>query len=700
MSSYFRLKTRTLAPLIVLLVASTAVGQDLTLKVRGKSPQFRSQAPIPLEFLLNWNSDKLIEGRLIVEVKDSLQTMLRFENPDIAMTFGDFVLPVVLPPLATEGDSIEIKARFESADWGPFDLGSANIKIPADWRRQMIIGLVTAEGDAGIKKAFDYIEAISLDRYRPKPTSSGKSSNKDVDVANVRLTSSALPARTAPLCAYDVIALGADSLQELRQSQRTALVNWVEAGGSLFVDGSGAVSDRDCDFLNEVANREKGENEFMSGTNDRLMCKQPITLARRGFGRVVVTTQAPSAFDEDVSLDVTCWLWKVRHATRELLQATGSWPIVEAHRLPETSTIDIPNAVAQGYAAEDLQNTGTVVPPYAPNPLGHAKGLKKSLLPTSVETVPLWVVMLVLGLFLLVIAPGDWYLLGKLNKRMLTWILFPASCIFFTGVMVFIARQYVGVEDYRTALKFIDWSNSNSIARITDVETAFTSTSTPVELKLDDQLFSYVETSGEVRWRAAVGDKLNGASYFRDIESEDDKNPTPVLIGRPTTLYNVSLPIRKWAPTVLRSSSFGIDTEKAPKIDWAGITDAEIHNDAIAVANKLAAANPEACVRILHGDETIKPEQPNKLSNRTLNFMTVATRASAIGSSGLFSVVSAISPNGHNSLEDVTIFDETNPDETMVIVVQGDIGDVHVHRRMFYRPNSANGRTEPPKANP
>ncbi|MFK7821523.1 MAG: hypothetical protein AB8G99_22605, partial [Planctomycetaceae bacterium] len=136
------------------LLASNATAQDLTLRVVGQNPRFRSQAPIPLELVLNWNTDKLIEGTLFVEVQDSMTVLMRYENPDVALGFGEFVLPLVLPPLSNEAESIEIKARFQSPVWGNFDLGTTTLKIPADWRRQLLIGMITPAGDEAVRNVF------------------------------------------------------------------------------------------------------------------------------------------------------------------------------------------------------------------------------------------------------------------------------------------------------------------------------------------------------------------------------------------------------------------------------------------------------------------------------------------------------------------------------------------------------------------
>ena len=686
----FRLNVRKpwfVLALMLLLHVSNAAAEDLTLNVKGVNPRFRSQAPVPIELTLNWNSSKLIEGKLRLEVTDSFSKLLVYENPDIAMGFGDFVQRIVLPPLPSESGEVDIKATFASPTWGNYELGSFKLKIPAEWRRQMLIGLVTPAGDTAVKGVYEYLDGISLDRYRPARQTSNEqvSASSEFDVINVRFGTRDLPTRAAPLCAYDVVVLAADTLQELKSSQRTALLSWVDAGGSLLVDASGLVTDSECAFLNELAGRIRGENAFLPDGNDRVVSTQSIVYERRGFGRVVVATDGPAKFSEAERFKATCWLWKVRSRTQELIQKKGKWKDLEVQKRPIPRDYNAASMVDE--PSSEVVMLEAVVPPYAPKPLRSGLELPQSLLPDSVEVVPLPVVMLVLGLFLLVIAPGDWFLMGWLKKRMLTWLFFPAMCLLFTGIMVFLAYQYIGKEDYRTALRFVDWATADRVARITDVETLFTSTASPIKVELSNQLFSPVNTDGSVDWQVDGPGYMNNTRLTREDRKEP---PRPTITGRPTTLFTVELPVKKWSPTVSRYTSFPLDSKGTPTVDWAGASAAEVFSGPEALVDRLQEANVGAGVIVLRGDRKTKPRA---VDERTDDFMRVAVEASVrSANAGLFSVVSALSPNGHESLEDVAALDITDPDEALVLVVFGAANDVIVHRRMFHREESAVGR--------
>src|SRR5690606_23173117 len=78
------------------------------------------------------------------------------------------------------------------------------------------------------------------------------------------------------------------------------------------------------------------------------------------------------------------------------------------------------------------------------------------LLPESIQGLPLATVSGVLILFLLAIAPGDYYLLGKLGRRRWTWILFPSLSLLFTASTMWLARQHLGRSTFDHAITVVD----------------------------------------------------------------------------------------------------------------------------------------------------------------------------------------------------------------------------------------------------
>lgn len=680
-------KRRLLICLLVLtthVAANLCFAEDLTLRVQGTNPRFRSQAPVPLDLTLNWNSSKLIEGKLTVEIKSDLSTLVRYENPDIALAFGDLNLRILVPPLTTETEMLDIKASFYSPEWGSFDLGTSPLKVPASWKRQMMIGLVTPEGEDTARKVFDYLDRISLDRFKPPAAEDeiGEQPKNEMVVANVRFAASKAPRRVAPLCAYDVVVLGADSLSELKSRQRTSLRDWVDAGGSLLVDVSGLSTEEDCAFLNEITDRTLGENAFILDGNNNLQVGQDVLMVHHGLGRVVVTTKSPAKFSDTEATDVTCWLWKVRKSAQDSIVENGAWGRI-ARRRRKTVHFNMESDPAlKELDPEDLSRVGLVVPAYAPVPVLGAASMPYSLLPDTVETVPLPLVILVLSLFLLVIAPGDWYLLGWMKKRMLTWFFFPAACVFFTLLMVFLANRYIGIEDYRTPIRFVDWGAADRISKITDVTMLFTSTSEPVKTRLTDQLFGPVDTVASKDW--VMQTDANGSPTYSDNMTLDLERslPPPTLTGRPTTLYDVELDLNKWTPYVIRTTGFAVEQTEELKASWLDLTPAQVFGNRNQTLKRLREANPEAEVILLSGSFRSKPVVSNKHIDKFRDTIIQATQRK---SQNFFSVIARLAPNGDSALEDLALSDNTNDDEATVLIIFGKPEAIVVHRRLFLR---------------
>ena len=63
---------------------------------------------------------------------------------------------------------------------------------------------------------------------------------------------------------------------------------------------------------------------------------------------------------------------------------------------------------------------------------------------------------------------------------------------------------------------------------------------------------------------------------------------------------------------------------------------------------------------------------------------TVAQQLSARSASGLFAIVSQISPTGGENLEDLALFDETDPNQWLLIVAVRRDGNWIVYRTLFH----------------
>lgn len=650
-----------------------AGAQELKLQIQTGTNRLRSHAPVPLELTLTWDGPRIIEGTLTLKVGDRLTIV----NPDIAMVSGQQRFRVLLPPFDLDEPNLEIKASFSSTDWGPFTLGTFTVPIRAGWKRRALIGYVTPRGDAASRGNLPYLDQFNLARFQPGSEKKSAPADRQFACLDARVSANDLAAQAAELTAFDVLVLTADALSDLRRLQRAALLRWVDGGGRVFVDVSGAGHDSgDAEFLTELCDRETGVDGFFAVAG-QIRSVEPLVMSRRGFGRAVVCLKSPNDLTDAETASVAGWLWKVRSGVETQVLASGEWEMRKSVKKKSISSMrpqfPAPSGMEDGYEF--------YTPSYAPKPLAAAKRLPASLLPSRIKTVPLPIIVTVLSLFLLVISPVDWLLLGKLKRRMLTWVLFPSMCVVFMFVMIVFANSYIGQGDSRVAIRFVDWGAGDRVSRVTTVETRFTSTSAPVRTELSGQLYADVDVSGASRWAGLeYGDEI---SFSVDIGSESSERSV-TLTGQPPASYVAETELGKWTPVLFRQTDLSFGPEQNPRVDWADLTWKDIETDPDGAVGRLSSKNPTAAVIVLRGETEFASEtQPERVS-RFVRFIVDATAQSG----GLLSVVSSIAPNGHPSLEDLAILDGGSDSEAVVLIItaDGEDGDLMVQRRLFYGP--------------
>ena len=712
-----------------------ASAQELNLSVRTQTPKLRSQAPVPLALTLNWNTTDLLEGTLSLEIREGAELIMKYENADLAMIAGDNSLRIMLPPFDLETDEIEIKGRFSSLEWGLFDLGQHTVKVVPDWTRQFLVALVVPNGDRSPRAAYAYVDDFQLTRFQPQAERTGHLAN-EMQSVDARIDADEFPTGAANLCAFDVVFVTQGALEDLRSGERKALRQWVDSGGSVFIDASGPVNIEETDYLNELASRTRGENAFLPGSNGKLPPGQ-LAQARYGLGRVVVSTTPASELTSRQTSASSRWLWKVTRAASSAIEANGTWKALTSDQRNRKVSYSTGFGAAPG-AQPDLPDTQVSVgfPPYAPLSADFAPELPTSLLPATVRTVPLPVVVSLLSLFLLIVAPGDWYILGKLKRRMLTWVLFPGMCVLFGGILILLARSYVGSEDYRTAMRLVDWGAADRISRVSSVETLFTASTKPVKVRLGNELYSSVEvraiqwtssgaggvtTGAETQDAAAAQDaaadegdeqKRGPVTYYRsgrknevvmgdfgisesDPGDEDRDRNIPRIIGRPPGAYFVETDVDQWTPFVARTTGFFREPKDEYQIDWADADFAAIAEDPNAIVKNLRDANSDSLVCVLHQEELVGLGDNPAGWERVTRFLRLAASSSADQSRALFNVISRLSPNGHGSLEDLQLFDKTNPDEALILIAKADGANVIIHRRLFYKDETTPTKQQP-----
>ena len=176
----------------------------------------------------------------------------------------------------------------------------------------------------------------------------------------------------------------------------------------------------------------------------------------KAFERVVVVAGNSSAdpiADPTELRQAVAFLWKFRARQMLAIAKTGHWePAANASPIPNSMPIN-PPLQFQRYQPnlrirqQNLYSVNT--PAYSTQPSELGPELMQQLMPRTVRLIPFSALMGTLGVFLLMIGPVDYFVLGWLRRRRYTWVLFPATSVVFMLATVLMANYFLGRHDQR-----------------------------------------------------------------------------------------------------------------------------------------------------------------------------------------------------------------------------------------------------------
>ena len=340
-----------------------------------------------------------------------------------------------------------------------------------------------------------------------------------------------------------------------------------------------------------------------------------------------------------------------------------------------------------------------------------ASQLMGPLLPKTVRLIPFPALLAMLGLFLLAVGPGDYFVLGWFRRRRYTWILFPALSFGFMLATVLMANHFLGARDERRSLIIVDLDKDGTALRWNRYDLIFAARDKQAITEIKDALWVPLNfglqpvtpygamSPGMPSGGLPVNPRYRNSYNTYNVRSYDETETGPALYeGIVPTHFQTSQLIRQWQPRLNRVFSF--DSPPVPSL--ANWREAEAAwPDLPTIRAKLAGAKHfagDVCAISHSGLHTINGAFPTaaELYPAVFEYQTTFDAGSiqilppsilselCIGNSaGLRSVISQISPNGGGSSEDVPAMDDEAGDSALVIVTQS--GDnIIVYRRFFH----------------
>ena len=750
MSEFHRYIARVLLLLALLSGISDAAVAQKQLPVRMKleplSIRGRSGGPIPLRIKLEYNSNQMRQGDLILNIYNSVMTSedlmatIRYEG--IVLQGTDYIFNTVLPPIEHSHNKQYLVVGWFETDTERIPLtADLDMLDPPEPHELLSIGsferatvTCSCSGNRDYQRASAnrtfLNRALSLDNYNPLQRS-GKTNQgtRRGFIASEQVQNYAafwdaydLPEDPMQLCSFDLVLLADGALSRLTDAQMMALQTWIAAGGSLCVlPNDTRLTKPHLQFLQTLFERP-GDTDLHLGITDESTLlvisskNEPVVNRFFGLGRVSLL---PSVKDLSQRLTVpelgaiVGHLWKV-HSNSKLMEGK----LWEQDSLEQTLKSRgfqlsrnnnvwqvIAPAGTRGQQRFDVNNLDEVAQRFdityelqpKPNPLSSA--CETALLPDGIELVPTYIIALMLVAYVITIGPVDYFVLGYFRIRKYTWLLFPLVTAVFTAITIIIAHRYMSSTDTGGTISVIDLGNDGIPLRQTDVRMHFYASQTALK---SESTQSFV----------VPGQMLVTGAYGRP------QGPRPVnaritYSGRFPQAFTTTQNMRQWEPQIVRTMTMSPVAEGIPDINWNDINLVSTEGGRQQISKLITDSTPAGAridAIVLHGQQRyplfgntgflfsesaiqqgkqwmemdVWQRRYSEPPHETIAAAGIIQAAARTGTRDFFSIVSQVSPQGSASLEDLPILDTTDNNQWLLMVAVRNRDITQIYRRLYH----------------
>lgn len=663
--------------LLLFPAPDSSAAEKLAVDLMPLGPRLRSDAPLPVEARFKWDSTRLLEGRLEMEFREGNRVLGHYRSGELALSGGEQSFRVLLPPILTpmSDSQVEVRLKFVG-NKEVFNLDPSSLFVPTMRERSLVIAWCDAAALSG-HSISELAQHLRFDQFAPAADATDQ---RALMSGMVRLTPGDLPAHPLSYTAFDVVVLTADAFQEAGERQLQALARWVRGGGSVFVSVPGKLQPRHLSFLNQLADSAAGPAFLSDSAGNVLPPINQILCLHSGVGRSVIAADKQvlnSNFAASEWRQAAAFLWKFRGSQIQSIAQSGSWTLPA----DDSAQNRQPNSGRNFYNYRPANRTISSMLQMPDYESDLVPALMDRLMPKTVRLIPFSALLGLLAVFVLLIGPVDYFLLGRLRRRRLTWVLFPATSVAVTVVTVMMANHYLGLRDQRRALVVVDLARDGTALRWNRYELAFAARDKQTVTELKDTLWVPLGS------RMAPS-PIYGAYGGRPVPYYPNNNGYPyTTVARDVNLpvYEGILPVhyqttgtmQQWRPELNRYFSFEPPTMPLPaslrEIDSAWPDLSRIRQTLAGKSsfpgNLYVVSGRKVTGSSMGSAEILSPDLLVQL---------------CVGPDwGLPILLSQISPTGGASLDDLKTLDPESRDSVLLIVTQAG-EDIIVYRRFFY----------------
>ncbi|MBC8116560.1 MAG: hypothetical protein H7062_19380 [Candidatus Saccharimonas sp.] len=749
---------RCVAALAVLLVftAAPSLAQDKPAKVKridieqaSFQPTIQTGRPIPTWWDVKVSGTALVEGRFEFAMRNDGRLLASFSTEEMALAPPQQSIRIMLPPVddLTGIEQLQLDVTFRGKRFTEV-LAPQVLRVAMSGSRTFMV--LTSNSRLAAKRSAE------RDRVRKRLAFESMLTS---DYENAVLTiysplePDKLPAEPMAYCAYDLAVLFGDEFRALKKPQLDALVAWVRAGGSLYVEPTGVLEPFHIEFLRGLTVADPRGLLFQPDSSGKLIPgtvweDERIVTTTTGLGRVAVRVEEELDADDEVTtnFESEAWrravasLWRLRSEQIEAVAKNGQFDaeIVVSKfggQMIDTNGDGVPDTPQSGigfvFRGVNGQSQVRLPQGWLSWNLSTSTGeLLDRLMPEGVRMVPLWLLGFILLGFVVLIGPVDYIGLGWLKARKYTWITFPLATVAVTALTVWVSNSFMSSAEARRGLVLRDVGDDGTVVRTNRFELLFIASSRSVTTDVQKGVFKTLGTGGQMANNSAVfqqqqmllmqQQRSGRPNRAMSGELMGDKSP-PRIAGRIPAQFQVTQDLAKWTPQLNRMFWITGPTDEQP-IDWSAIADGQI--TPALLGNRAVSAKLQERVRKQFGDKAMvaclgpngawtfdsqrswwtnvdeganpyyRNRQlqlnqwgdptgialPPEIQQQGALFRWVYQHSVALPR-GLFALASQVGPKGGAELDDLPVYDPSDPNHALLIVVVPKGDDLIVYRK-------------------
>jgi hypothetical protein len=601
------------------------------------APAARPGAPEWVEVRLAQSSAPVLEGVLEIERRSIDSSEWKYRTHDLAIPAGGQAFRFLVPAGISDPARYERiwRLRWIDREGATTLLGDFEVPSGAGRERPLLIA-VARHSQREPASRWDGLRIERLDP--PKPDVSLPM--EAFRTVPVFFDPEDMPVDPHGYMAFEAVLIEGDALSGLREKAREALRRWIYAGGRLGIVSAEEIGPGAIEWIESLGVRDPRWQPLALDATGRFQPAHHMPrVFRAEYGRLLLAREMP---EPGALIEAAAWrqalgaFWGVRWQVQTRLQTEKTW-------------------ARSGELVDQVERRDRI------SLADFFRLLSRALLPPSMRPVPAWLMWVLLAGFILAASAGEWFLLGKLRRRMLTWIVFPLSAFAVTATLLLLARHFLGSAGTQGSLVVTDLGTDDRIVRETRIEFRMLARSAAVARETQDAVDAFLPD---------LGNDGIGASFVRDFGVR--------YSGAFPLRYSTTSRARQWTPSFIRSTSLR-DGEDPSAVRWGAFLAAERAGQHPSEAESEAAGG-----RKVHFDQAWRGAAARVERELLYAYFLAHLHASSPQRPG--DIFFATSPSGSGQLDDLRCVNVGDPSTSVITAMYREGPDLRIVRRLYLHP--------------